>query len=451
MLSSGATVDRPGGDSEGAFSLPSVASAELPEQIVSSVFCKPTTVSLTELETRGQQARQRGDAATLCDVTSLRAFASLSCGDLEQALELARRASCMSRTEALLPQECLANLVLARVRRQAGQAHLAIRILAAVKLFAPASMGPWLDWELNLAWGVGNLGSVAAPSGRLATSFEAARLGDRHRWQSSVEQLLGTVQGYPPLIGDVRAVAAAVDPLWPEAECPSALRAWRRGETHAIPLGLYALSGCAVTPARVVGWPKGRGTRFLEVGVALCGHEAQYSTIPATRGSRNRPDSLLASLLLAGAEGSSDEELFLATYGFPFKRSSHQGALDVLVNRARRRLEGIAEVERVPGGYRILCSHPVVVPDPRTTAHDSERILRFIAQEGRVDSAAISEALGLSLRKVQRELGTLAQNGVCQRERAGPRRFEYRVEDSIFCEPTKVQAESSLRYAVEQP
>src|SRR5262245_43280239 len=54
------------------------------------------------------------DPARVIEATALRAMVALSRAKLAEAVALARRASMMSRTEALPPSELFANLVLAR-------------------------------------------------------------------------------------------------------------------------------------------------------------------------------------------------------------------------------------------------------------------------------------------------------------------------------------------------
>ncbi|MCA9603010.1 MAG: hypothetical protein KC417_13345, partial [Myxococcales bacterium] len=104
----------------------------------------------------------------LLAANAMRAYAALVAGNLTAARAIARRASRMSRTEALPQYEYLANTILASVRRRTGNPHLATRILMALAKLAPATWQPWLAWEL--AWS----GNVQAATSTLE-SLEPAR------------------------------------------------------------------------------------------------------------------------------------------------------------------------------------------------------------------------------------------------------------------------------------
>ncbi|RLB51658.1 MAG: hypothetical protein DRJ42_16465, partial [Deltaproteobacteria bacterium] len=117
-------------------------------------------------------AKAAGNAAVRVDAETVMA---LSAAAADVATSRARRASRMARAEALLQQEYLANLILARVRRHNGRAHLSVRILGSLTEVVPEVWQPWVGLELALA------GGASLPRGQAPLSglVDAARAGDR--------------------------------------------------------------------------------------------------------------------------------------------------------------------------------------------------------------------------------------------------------------------------------
>ncbi|RZO53679.1 MAG: hypothetical protein EVA89_29200 [Sandaracinaceae bacterium] len=77
----------------------------------------------------------------------------------------------------------------------------------------------------------------------------------------------------------------------------------------------------------------------------------------------------------------------------------------------------------------------VCLPDPDASLQLEERLLRWIAREGRQEARRVAEELDVPLRSAQAVLQALVEDGALVRERAG-RSFSYRVEDTTFQEPT---------------
>lgn len=376
-------------------------------------------------------ARERGEAGLVCDLTSLRALRAVTQEELEAATELARTATRMARTEALRASECFANVVLARVRRLHGETHRAMRILRALLGYAPAPFHEWIEWELALS---APATACTTPQPKaLGALFTAVRAGDRSACERIAGELLERASGVGLQAQDLAVVGVGVGLELALDRRPRVVMAWQHGEGAELPWGLSGLSE-SPQPVQVLVRPDRAGARLLDVGLPLAG---VADRLPHTPGPRNRPDSLLAALGLVGPAGASDARLFEAVYGFSFVRATHQGVLDVLVHRTRARLAELGRIERIHDGYALLARRPFFVHDARSGPRDDDRVLRLVAARGTLTAREASGVLGVSLRKAQQTLDSLAGSGACQQIRAG-RHFEYRVEDTTFQEPTGV-------------
>jgi DNA-binding transcriptional ArsR family regulator len=149
---------------------------------------------------------------------------------------------------------------------------------------------------------------------------------------------------------------------------------------------------------------------------------------------------LLAILALAGASGLDDSTCFTRTYGFAYVPDLHRGVFDVLLHRARIAVQGAARLERASGRIALSATRPLLVPDPCTAQSMSDRVLRFLAEQGRASAKQAAEGLGVSLRAVQGALTALSEADACVIERQG-RHVTYAIEDSVFSEPTRRLAE----------
>ena len=154
----------------------------------------------------------------------------------------------------------------------------------------------------------------------------------------------------------------------------------------------------------------------------------------ALEAAERRQDALLASLLFSGPGGVAEAELFARVYGFPYVRELHARVFGVLLHRVRKEVETI-QIERVDGVCRATHDRAVCLPDPDASLQLEERLLRWIAREGRQEARRVAEELDVPLRSAQAVLQALVEDGALVRERAG-RSFSYRVEDTTFQEPT---------------
>ena len=390
-----------------------------------------------------KDARTAGLPELACDATTMRALRHLVHQELSLATQLARTASRMARTESLLGSECFANVVLARARRLNGETHRATRILGAMLHYAPTPFRPWIEWESLLAgaasWPADESSNIsraaASDAERLGGVLSAARAGHVAEYAASMQALSAALGSHVLPRLDVAALRVALEPAARLEGAPRDVLAWRKGAVHDLPWGLAGLSSSAAPVFVACAGGDSEGVRILDVGAPLA--RSTYECLQPTPGTQQRTDCMLAILGLAGPSGLPVAELFARTYGFPFVRGTHQGVFDVLVHRARARLGGLGSIERVGESYSLRVVQPLLVPDPRSGAHDDDRVLRLVAVRGTLTARDASTALGVSLRKAQLALDALAETGACVQVRRG-RHFEYRIEDTTFQEPTHV-------------
>jgi DNA-binding transcriptional ArsR family regulator len=370
------------------------------------------------------------------EAAALRTMASAEAGDVAHALECARRSFRMARTETLPESECLAALILARLRRSTGQPYLATRIATALRRFASVQWRPWIDWEITLASGVAPE-DASGPAFALAQALSCARAGDRRGVAAAIGELRARTHGFAPLVGDVARVCSVIDPAIDPA---ASLAAWCAGVDPfaAPPFGLAGLDGHEhddAGVALVVARPDRAGRRFLRLARALA--ERDGATVRLTEGRVGRAEGLVAALALAGGDGLSEPELFACVYGFAYAPALHRGAFDVALHRARARLESLGTIERGDGRTRLVVHAPFVVPDPRSVPATAERVLGRLARAGEVGAKELADALGMPLRTVQDSLRVLVEDGACTPKREG-RRVLYSIEDTTFQLPTNV-------------
>ena len=376
--------------------------------------------------------------------TTLRALVESSLGDPSSALAAARRASRMSRTEAIVYTDYLANIVLARCRRISGHPVLAARILASIGRVAPAHFHAWVAWEHTLA---GELPDASSPSGipsaeaprRLLAVVEAAGRGDPEAFVESVRALDAATERLSLLRRDADVLLDTIDATREPGELA---RAWCEGRAHETPLGLHALAATAADPvdagtpatSYAVRAPGGAGRRVLALGVPLL----DGTPVAASKRRHTRLDTATASLLLAPSEGLSTREWFERVYGFPYHPEKHKGVIDTLTHRLRAHLADTAEVLRRDGHLVLLHDRSIVVPDPRCEAPLQDRILLTLARHTRLSAADASKTVGVPLRTLQAALKTLVSEGACKVVREG-KQVTYEVEDTTFSEPTHMR------------
>ena len=336
--------------------------------------------ALVEVERR---ALTDQDPGRVIEAASLRALMLLASGDDAEALEVARRASRMARTEALPQSEYLANVVLARCRRAVGTPHLATRILVALRSFASRPWHRWIDWERALA------GEDLQVDG-LTTLLEAAAGGDRAGFERA-KAACGS--DWAMLATDVAVVCDGLDPSVHVDRVASAIAPWCRGDTAAVPAGLGGLVIDEEAAVHVVAHADGAARRIISTGRALA--EPSAVTLQKTRRQHGREDTLLAVLALAGPEGAPEGDVFRSVYGFAFAKNSHREVFTLLLHRTRKRLEAHGTIERQDDRLRMVVTTTLVVADPRCRPAWDLRVLQFLARHGNTTARDLSGTLGI--------------------------------------------------------
>jgi hypothetical protein len=417
-----------------------------------------------------QEAARSNAGGEVIETTVVRALIALSDGALQDAIDLARRASRMAQSEALSQQEYLANMTLARVRRYSGRPHLALHILAALRRVAPPIWSGWIGWETLLAGGKippanGDTSpdGVAVPSTiaerRLSELLAAARDGDRAAFPATSATLERAAGVWPHLAQEVAALLAALDPLG--QTIPESMSAWCRGETAAIPYGLHGVGipqdaepQTETATAYVIAQPGVPSRRFLSPGLPLAPQARMFARDSVKSGART--ETAIAALALAGAAGDTRDRFFRSVYGFPFVAHRHRAVLDVLIHRMRRQLGSAGELHRdgsdaaagatsvdAPANagagpsMTLVLHEAIVVPDMRCVLPTADRVLRALATLGATSASAAADCLRMPLRTVQAILQQLVAEGACTIERDG-RRVAYRIEDTTFTEVTSL-------------
>ena len=412
-------------------------------------------------------------AGQVIESTVLRSLLALSAGEVDPAVEWARRASRMAQAESLPQLEYLANLTLARVRRYSGRPHLALHILGALSRVAPPIWSGWIAWEVTLAGGdpIGQRFSATAPLAQAPAMLAARELGVFLRqvredptgpekqsvaatFAAHAQALRERASCWADLSQETETLTAALDVR--QEAAPSALEPWRRGQTTAIPYGLHAIGiprgqnlEAETATAFVVARPNAEGRRMLRPGLAL-NADARVLTREAAKNAAAgvRTETGIAALALAGPSGLSREDFFRTVYGFSFVPLRHQAVLDVLCHRMRHLLGDAGELRRDGGdganagigassgpSLALILRETIVVPDMRCALPTADRVLRALATLGTTSASVAAESLRMPLRTVQAILQQLVAEGSCTVEREG-RRVNYRIEDTTFTEVT---------------
>lgn len=399
-------------------------------------------------------ARTADLASCVVELQILSALVALGRGETNEAIAVARRAFRMARAEALPPEELMAGLVLARVRRVAGAPHLAARILGALSELVSPPFLPWLAWESQLA-GAAPPARVpdGCPAGRaanvLGALIAAATAGRRAEVDDCASRLEQAACGFHDIATETTDLLAAMD-AESTAQPSRAMARWIAGEDPVLPRGLHGLATCRSDAAEeqiatgyVVAHKGAPGRRILALGAPLVtastGNE-RLAVVEPPRRPRERTDAAIALLGVAG-EPMAEEHFFHMLYGFAYEPALHASILSTLLHRVRATLEGRAEVHR-EGGRLWLEPHGLLLAwDPRCIRPVEDRILRALTAEGPQTAKRTAERLGIPLRTVQAALGELVESGSCRRGRKG-RSVEYAVEDTTFSEPTLTRAKT---------
>jgi|GEM_PF-1615749 len=381
-------------------------------------------------------ASERGSAPLSIEASCVQALSALALGHDEEARRAARRACRSSRESELRAYRFLSGLVLARVRRSLGRAHLAGRILCAMRPILPLTFRGWLRWELMLsgqeALRADGQGSARLASDALEGALGAASDGDRSSLASHTRSLKECASSVAFLGPEVETLCGLLDPSASVDDAEPALRRFLSGEDPRVPLGLDALSSGREADGRpvaaVLRWPRGAPRRLLTITQPLVGDEV--TVLPLTRLRKGRVD-LACAVLALSANGLRDEELFRECYGFKFARHLHGSVLSMLVSRVRERLVGLYEVDRRGGVVRLVGDATILVPDPRCAADAEQKLLKLVARMGSVSTCVAARELGVSLRTVQETVSRLVEDDELTVDRSG-RSVGYRLEDTSF-------------------
>lgn len=385
-------------------------------------------------------------AACLVEAQTIRALAATAISDHDQALDLAKRASLVARTEGLPQLEFFAHLGLARARRYARQPHLSLRILDSLAPLLTKPWRSWVAWETLLAGGtIADPSLSEAPESRarqlvllLAECTRAASTGDRASFDASSRSLADESARFRLVHGEALEVCAALDPA---VESPGIeLFAWRHGETVLTPRSIHGMriradEEAESAAAYVLTRSGQRGVRLLHGGLGLV-DQSGLARVQQSQRAQGRVETLLSILALAGPDGVEEAACFREAYGFDFEPELHRGVFDVLVHRARATVEGHARVERAEGTISLHVDGGLLIPDPRVSQRISDRVLRLLAERGKASAKDAAGMLGISLRSAQSALAELAESGACDARKDG-RNVAYVVEDSIFSEPSR--------------
>lgn len=378
-------------------------------------------------------------AELLLEATALLSLAQAQADRIEEALQTARRASRMSRTEGLPHFEALANVVLARLRRLHGRPHLAARILHALDALVAPVWRPWIGLELRWATGRGpTADDEGLGLGALDRALAAARAGDGAALQSAASALEASLARSPIHGPDLLATLGLIDPRVPVERLPPAAQDWARGRAPLPPRGLFGLLGDATKDgpgAYVWSSPKATPRRFLALGPPPLPAEPIQRLRPAEGGPQLRTDSAIAVLLLAGPEGLGEPEFFQALYGFAFEAERHQATRDVLYQRIKKRALP-AQLQRAEGRLRLVHHGELLAPDPRAAPPPELDILRLLSERRQAAAKDVAQLLGIPLRTAQDALARLAEDGALRKEKARAG-LHYLLEDTTFSEPTR--------------
>ena len=390
--------------------------------------------------------RKGGWPRETVEAEALRALTALERGDVVRGVDLARRASRMARTEAILEAECVANLVLARARRAEGRSYLAMRIAIAVAAYAPPEFATWVAWEMLMS-GAADMARAAETSppnpsfdaapGVAHALFElldAVRNGVWDAFEAAARRGAARLEGLPVFAADLECARMVCDP-WSAGN--DRVNAWRSGASSELPRGLLALAGSDPLEAAtfVVATPDQPGRRVVRLAVPLVQARVGALRLTQVRRQQGTTNIALAVLALAGPEGCAVAAFFAATYGFEFVRHLHQAVLDTLTHRLRNYVTEFGRIERTEQCIAMHLHQAVVLPDPRGRRPVDDRVLQVAAVHGSVTAKLAADQLNVSVRRARTVLDELADEGIFSRAREGRALF-YRLDDTTFREPT---------------
>lgn len=409
------------------------------------------TESLQEVR---REAKAQKIASCLVDAEATLAFVLLSEGQIDQSVQIARRASRMAAAEELPYQELFAHLVLARVRRMAGAPFLASKILAALASIAPPPWHPWLSWE-SLLSGVTDPQRSVVPcpaqeaSWALTQLLIHARNGNRGGFDKAFANTLTMLSGFAAMASDVTMLAACLDGSLTMDDAFPQVAEWSRGNSSEVPCGFHGIvrAGQETEATPTVGFvwanPGRRARRILSAGIPLARSDGSV-LIDREKRPRDRTHAALAALALLDEQKTDERQFFGELYGFEYDHAYHKHVLDMLVGRMRTMLGDSGKINRAKGELRLELDGPFLLWDPRCERPLGDWILSALAEGGPQTAKATAALLGVSLRAVQNVLKDLTSTGACVQTREG-RSLLYKVEDTTFSEPTQSRFRCAFR------
>ncbi len=399
---------------------------------------------LVETGARLSEAQRRakvlGDGPLVVELQALRALLALAVDNLSDAVDYARRASRMGRSEGSPTEEILANIVLARVRRFAAMPHLSLRILHALYPHSEPRARPWICWEATMAGQLLPAHRAVGPALELGQLLRAARRGAASEVRLAAARL-GERARLTPFRKDADGVCALLLDLPGDLK----LERWRRGQDDEVPPGLAGLAFLPpVEPpsdaeiwSRLIVGPTQEARRYPAfVTPSLLG--SAEAVVDRTGGPRQPRVAMGVAHLARQPEGQALDEYFAHVYGFPYDREVHEAVLSVHLSRMRHFVGDHGVIERSSCGLRLRLHDRLILEDPWSQESLPQRALRTLAANPGMSSGGLATALQISRRSVQRLLKDLLDDGTIEQKRSG-RRIIYQVEDTTFSEPTRSQ------------
>lgn len=327
----------------------------------------------------------------------------LASGRRAEALDAARSAARIARTDGGRLAQCFAYLNLGRVRRACGQRHRALHILGSLSKAASSLWRERIAWEKALA---------ASPD----EESEPGRL-----------LLGGGLLSLPALDfasdrDDCIAIQCALDP----DSSPSPLLAPFLEGRQALP---------PATLAGVCGSTFGESRSLLVVLPSGCRRVCLWADARCSERGRGlelqgRTALAVASLALEPSRVLSRDEFFRRVYGQSYAHERHRNVVKTLMHRIRVALGEVAGCVREEDGFSLRVDVPFWFRDPTGETSVEERVLAELAeQSGPIHG--ISKSLGLSRRSVQNAAAALKAKGVIRK-----REQNYVIVDTTFTEPT---------------
>lgn len=336
--------------------------------------------------------------------------------DASQATDMARKAVRIARTEEMIQQEYLANVVLARCRRREGRPYLAARILTELRRVSCGRWRSWIEWENQLA------DPFAVTEVARAMPLRSVRDGCLQGRREMLSASLAMAR-CPADRSEVDRLQRGLDPVREAFPVELAFQGWQTDREPDEPYGRWIL----VDPVA--------GSREISALSLALSDQQGYARCPILGSGQVRAAQVLAVLASRPGEAIPTPEVFQSVYGFAYVAEKHSTVFRSALKRVRDQLGELGVVDRPSAGtVRLLAAQRLSVPDPQSILTLEERILRILSRTP-ASSAEIARLLHVSKRQVQKSLPELIAQGCCSVEKDG-RAVRYNVEDTTFVVPT---------------